>query len=256
MNRLLENFDFQQGEKTFEELFQLLKATSVVGEVATITDFFYRNYEQMASIVAISRHPENKHLLQGKTAYEFIAVLAKEAKDFPRKDKLLTKEEVSTYMNIARRKRGLAKASAKSKPSAPVPAVASPAVATRSAGAPVASPVVHAPIAAPVPSVALVEAPGVVGKSMEQLSAEGFTPSKFAELCKKYSRVYNPSKQEWNQELADMEAYLLASVSEEKLKMRDSGERRQGHSAMNFGELYDLIQKIKVSENKRRQENQ
>lgn len=256
MERLGEIFNAEQDGKTFEELFQQLKANSVVGEVATIADFFYRNYEQMAGIVAMSRHPENKHLLQGKTAYEFIAVLTREAKDFPRKDKLLSSKEVSKYMTIARSKRGLAKASAKSKPSAPVPAVASPAVATRSASAPVASPVVHAPIVAPVPSVAAIEAPGMVGKSMEQLSAEGFTPSKFAELCKKYSRVYNPSKQEWNQELADMEAYLLASVSEEKLKMRDSGERRQGHSAMNFGELYDLIQKIKVSENKRRQENQ
>ena len=245
MEHLKESFNLLDEEKTFEELFLQLKEISVVEEVATITNFFYKNYEQMVSIVSISRHPENKEKLNGMTAYEFIAKLSKEAKDFPRKDKLLKREEVCYYLSTAKKLKGLTKSTPKVKAQVFVPSVASPVVLGRAVAVPMALSVVHAPAVASIPVVALVEASGIQKKNLEQLNAEGWNNLKFGDFCKKYRVVYDPRTLTWNQELSDLETYLFSLAPEEKLKHKDSDIRIKGPSALKFGELYDLLQRVK-----------
>ncbi len=238
----MENYDLMRC-LTFDELVVEFKGKSVNGgEVETITDFFYRNYDGMAGIVALSRHPSNKQLFGGKTAYEMIALKCHAAKDFPRKDKLLTTKEVSTYMNIARRKKGLGR-NASPKPAA---AVASKAVTATTETKPAAPAVGEAPAVVSMPATASVEAPTTNRKVVDQLREEGWTEARFAEVCKKYSRVFDPRKLEWSEELADLEAFLFSLVPEEELKMRGSTVRTQGPATLKFGDLYDLLQKVKM----------
>lgn len=240
----MENFNLHsEGKRTFANLFaEIEQKRSGDLEVATITAFFYKHYEEMNGIVAMSRNPLNKELFGGKGAYEMIATLCNEAEDFPFKDKRLTREEVSTYLTRVRKKKGLAKQRATAK----VPPVASPAVPVRVEAKPVAPVAVESPVVASMPPIVSVEAPKLSGKTIDQLRQEGWTDLKFGELSKKYSKVFDPRTLTWNEELADLESYLFFLAPEEQLKVKGASVRNQGPGALRYGDLYDLLQRVKA----------